>query len=576
MNFRHYKVGDYEEVRNFLIELNKDSNHINWNWARFEWMIGHPDFDSGLLKSIGLWYDEDKLVGIAIYDMYFGEASCLTLPEYYAILPEIVKYAYEELQDDNGLGICIADDSPFEYKILRKMGFSITEQKETIMSINLDKELSYKCPKNLTIQEINPEEEYEAIMWMFWQGFDHGEDKEEFLKNEQKPTQKRPNFNVNLSLCAKNEAGEFVSYCCLWYDKKTDYAYVEPVCTIPSYRGQGIARALIYEALNRVRLLGAKKAYVISDSDFYKKLGFSVEKVFTFYWKKDVIKANKYLYRIVKLLGKGKGGYSYLANSFGEKVVVKKIHYEPCSYYKFGNKIEAEINDYNRLLNAGIRIPKMIAVDKENEVIIKEYINGPTIFDLVNNDEMNDDYLLQVREMASLAKQSGLNIDYFPTNFVVQEGKLYYVDYECNEYMDEWNFENWGIKYWSKTPEFMNHIYQEYKKKVRSLIGKEVSVIVDRPLGSHHPKHKDLVYKVNYGYINDFCAPDNEKQDVYILGVDEPVKTFFGVAIAIIEREDDNEDKLVVIPHNSLSYSDEEIEKEVNFQEQHFKHHIRR
>ena len=47
-----------------------------------------------------------------------------------------------------------------------------------------------------------------------------------------------------------------------------------------------------------------------------------------------------------------------------------------------------------------------------------------------------------------------LNIDYYPTNFVVNCGKLYYIDYECNAYSDEWNFENWGIKYWSLTPEF--------------------------------------------------------------------------------------------------------------------------
>ncbi len=51
-----------------------------------------------------------------------------------------------------------------------------------------------------------------------------------------------------------------------------------------------------------------------------------------------------------------------------------------------------------------------------------------------------------------------LNIDYFPTNFVVQNGKIYYIDYECNNYMGEWNFENWGIKYWSKTPEFLKYI----------------------------------------------------------------------------------------------------------------------
>ena len=51
-----------------------------------------------------------------------------------------------------------------------------------------------------------------------------------------------------------------------------------------------------------------------------------------------------------------------------------------------------------------------------------------------------------------------MNIDYFPTNFIMCDGVLYYVDYECNRYMEEWNFENWGVKYWSKTPEFFKYV----------------------------------------------------------------------------------------------------------------------
>ena len=45
------------------------------------------------------------------------------------------------------------------------------------------------------------------------------------------------------------------------------------------------------------------------------------------------------------------------------------------------------------------------------------------------------------------------NIDYFPTNFVVRGGEVCYIAFECNPYMEEWKFENWGIKYWSMTPE---------------------------------------------------------------------------------------------------------------------------
>nr|WP_316620538.1 serine/threonine-protein kinase [uncultured Ruminococcus sp.] len=176
----------------------------------------------------------------------------------------------------------------------------------------------------------------------------------------------------------------------------------------------------------------------------------------------EVLNVNGTAYHVVKLLGKGKGGYSYLAQRDGKQYVVKQIHHEPCSYYTFGNKIEAEQNDYRRLTDAGIRIPKMFDIDIKNERIVKEYIDGDTIFEKVKNGCSVEAYLLQVREMAALAKNAGLNIDYFPTNFVVQNGLIYYIDYECNCYMEEWNFENWGVKYWSKTPEFKAYLNQNH------------------------------------------------------------------------------------------------------------------
>ncbi len=173
------------------------------------------------------------------------------------------------------------------------------------------------------------------------------------------------------------------------------------------------------------------------------------------------ISVNGKNYSITKLLGHGKGGYSYLAeDSEHQQFVLKQIHHEPCDYYTFGNKIEAERNDYERLKNAGIRIPRMLDIDAENERIVKEYIEGETIYDLVKKDLSVEAYLPQIREMADKVHNSGLNIDYFPTNFVVRNGLIYYVDYECNSYMEEWNFENWGIKYWSRTPEF-----EDYQKK---------------------------------------------------------------------------------------------------------------
>lgn len=172
----------------------------------------------------------------------------------------------------------------------------------------------------------------------------------------------------------------------------------------------------------------------------------------------DRITVNGKAYRIIKLLGKGKGGYSYLAEDDTGRYVLKQIHHEPCEYYTFGNKIEAEISDYGHLKEIGIKMPVMLDVDKDNERIIKEYIEGDTIYELVLQDRMKADYVKQMQGMCELLYAAGTNIDYFPTNFIVQNEELFYIDFECNDYMDEWNFENWGVKYWSKTPEFMQYV----------------------------------------------------------------------------------------------------------------------
>ncbi len=102
-------------------------------------------------------------------------------------------------------------------------------------------------------------------------------------------------------------------------------------------------------------------------------------------------------------------------------------------------------------------------------------------------------------------------------------------------------------------------------------LGQTVSVVMDRPLGSKHPKH-GFIYPVNYGYIPNTISGDGEELDAYVLGVQEPINKFTGKCIAIIHRTDDNDDKLIVVPEG-IDLSNEEIEKEVAFQEKWF-HHI--
>ena len=105
------------------------------------------------------------------------------------------------------------------------------------------------------------------------------------------------------------------------------------------------------------------------------------------------------------------------------------------------------------------------------------------------------------------------------------------------------------------------------------MLGKIVTVTVDRPLGSYHPEHHDLYYPINYGFIEGTIAADGEEEDAYILGVNEPLTEFTGRVIAVIIRANDIENKWVVAPINT-SVSKEEIIKQTYFQEKFFKSKI--
>ncbi len=160
-------------------------------------------------------------------------------------------------------------------------------------------------------------------------------------------------------------------------------------------------------------------------------------------------------YEVLRLLGKGKGGYSWLVQDGDARYVLKQIHHEPCDYYTFGDKLGAELRDYQRLSALGISMPRLLEVDHQQERLLKEYIDGDTVDKLVLEDRLPPECREQIQTMCRILYAAGLNIDYYPTNFIPQNGSLYYIDYECNGYMEQWDFEHWGWKYWEKTPEFL-------------------------------------------------------------------------------------------------------------------------
>ena len=104
---------------------------------------------------------------------------------------------------------------------------------------------------------------------------------------------------------------------------------------------------------------------------------------------------------------------------------------------------------------------------------------------------------------------------------------------------------------------------------IKEYLNKEITIKIDRPLGTKHPKH-NFIYPVNYGYVPNTTSGDGEEIDAYLLGVFEPVEEYTGNVIAIIHRTNDDDDKLVVVPKDT-NYTNKQIEALTEFQERYFK-----
>ncbi len=163
---------------------------------------------------------------------------------------------------------------------------------------------------------------------------------------------------------------------------------------------------------------------------------------------------------IKQKLGKGKSGFSFLAESYDKKVVLKLMHNEPCPYYDFGNtnKVQLETDAYGQLQKCGILIPELLTYDLEENYLVKEYIEGDVAVNLIANNQITESVIEKLFEMFYKTKKENINIDYFPANFVISNNSVYYIDYECNIYDPQWDLLNWGIYYWANSEGFSNYL----------------------------------------------------------------------------------------------------------------------
>jgi len=282
VEFRNYNKepgfsSDFHKVRDFLIRINRDKFVcINYLWERWEWSFCLEAILGDDLPKMGIWEDNGMIVALAGLEQSLGEVYPFVDSNYGYLKKDVLVYSTENLKKDNDLKILIQDDDP-EFQIYaKKLGFYPTQEKDSKAVIDINDKLLYQLPDGFTITSLADDYDLHKYNAVLWRGFNHGDnppvDKEHI--EGRRISLSSPNQDMNLKIAVVSPQGSFVSYCGMWYDKKTDYALVEPVATDPEYRKMGLGKAAVLEGVKRCGKLGAKRAFVGSSQQFYYRIGF--------------------------------------------------------------------------------------------------------------------------------------------------------------------------------------------------------------------------------------------------------------------------------------------------------------
>lgn len=261
---------------NYIYEFLKNNADVGYNedfhWGRFEWMMEHPMLDVDKLNKIGIFKDEKgKIVGIVTYDTSFSDNTyILHSINSRELLLKMISYAHDNYSDNNKTYIVANSKDLALIEILKELKYSKTDWKDSVLELNLDNELKYKIQSGYHISQDNQVIDLWQYELVIYKGFDH---KALPKRTAEEDYISSPNTKENLRVFVINEKNEYVAHCGVWYTEG-ETAYIEPVVTIPDCRNKGFAKAAIYEALNRAKKLGAKRAVVLSTQEFYYKIGF--------------------------------------------------------------------------------------------------------------------------------------------------------------------------------------------------------------------------------------------------------------------------------------------------------------
>ncbi len=287
MEFRHYSgTDDYQRISDFLITHYQPGNTDgNWLEPMWEYMHFHPLLDASNLGRLGIWEESGEIIAVCHYEWHLGDTFFQFHPDYRHLRTEMLDYAETNLigksRKDGRRYLCpyVNDNDPVFLALVKERGYrEQEEERRPLYQFAIPSSFpAISLPAGFRLTSLAEECDWAKVHQVLWRGFDHGDD---VPTNEEEYESRRKMFDTprgrrDLKVAVATPNGEFAAFCGMFYEPQHRFALVEPVASDPRYRRLGLGKAAVLEGIRRCAALGATVAYVGSDQQFYRSIGFT-------------------------------------------------------------------------------------------------------------------------------------------------------------------------------------------------------------------------------------------------------------------------------------------------------------
>lgn len=282
---------DFWRVRQLLIETYPITpTSFNWEirrWDGWRYHRQHTDITPLWHERIHLWETETgRLVGVA-HPESSGDACFELHPDYRCIENDMIAWAEDHLSAPTNenpacqLLIAALDyDSPrrrlLEQRGYERLPYTFMERRLRFGSKPLHQPI---LETGYFLRSARPkdEDDYQRTADILNAAFNRTMHTAQECRNF---ATQSPSYHDDLELVAEAQDESFAALVGVTYDEVNRRGIFEPVCTHPDHRRKGLARALMFEGMCRLKALGATDLYVNTGDDvaanaLYEDVGFT-------------------------------------------------------------------------------------------------------------------------------------------------------------------------------------------------------------------------------------------------------------------------------------------------------------